>query len=160
MQTAISLGSNLGDRLGTMRQALLLLQEQGIRITAKSDVFETAPQGETNQPRFLNACVVTETEYSPPELLQRLLAIEEELGRIRRYHWGPREIDLDILLMGDLVVKGEDIVLPHPRMHQRAFVLTPLSQILPDWEHPVLEETVETMSARTAADGIIRITTL
>jgi len=159
-QTAIALGSNIGDRLGTMRQAVMLLEERSLRISASSDVFETPPWGMENQPRFLNACVLAETDILPRALLELLLNIESDLGRIRRYKWGPREIDLDLLFYDDQVFNESGLVLPHPQMHRRAFVLVPLVQIAPDWRHPVLGKSIRELAGSLDASSIIRITRL
>ncbi len=159
-QTAIALGSNIGDRLGTMRQAVMLLEERSLRISASSDVFETPPWGMENQPRFLNACVLAETDILPRALLELLLNIESDLGRIRRYKWGPREIDLDLLFYDDQVFNESGLVLPHPQMHRRAFVLVPLVQIAPDWSHPVLGKSIRELAGSLDASSIIRITRL
>lgn len=88
------------------------------------------------QPWFLNACLLVDTSVSPRELLSRLQSIENRLGRVSRFRWGPREIDLDLLFMDGLAVDEEDLVLPHPEMHNRSFVLVPLNQVAPDWVHP------------------------
>jgi 2-amino-4-hydroxy-6-hydroxymethyldihydropteridine diphosphokinase len=159
-QAAIALGSNIGDRLGTMRQAVMLLEERSLRISASSDVFETPPWGMENQPRFLNACVLAETDILPRALLELLLNIESDLGRIRRYKWGPREIDLDLLFYDDQVFNESGLVLPHPQMHRRVFVLVPLVQIAPDWRHPVLGKSIRELAGSMDASSIIRITRL
>jgi 2-amino-4-hydroxy-6-hydroxymethyldihydropteridine diphosphokinase len=159
-QAAIALGSNIGDRLGTMRQALMLLEDQCLLIKAASDVFETPPWGNTRQPRFLNACILAETEESPQGLLELLLNTEKDLGRTRRYKWGPREIDLDLIFYDDHVLQEKDLVIPHPHMHRRAFVLFPLAQVAPDWRHPVLGKSVRELAGFVNGDSIIRITRL
>jgi len=159
-QTAIALGSNTGDRLGNIRQAVMLLEERSLRISASSDVFETPPWGMENQPRFLNACVLAETDILPRALLELLLNIESDLGRIRRYKWGPREIDLDLLFYDDQVFNESGLVLPHPQMHRRAFVLVPLVQIAPGWRHPVLGKSIRELAGSLDACSIIRITRL
>jgi 2-amino-4-hydroxy-6-hydroxymethyldihydropteridine diphosphokinase len=159
-QAAIALGSNLGDRLGIMRQAVMLLEEHCLSIRGTSDVFETPPWGARKQPRFLNACILVETEETPRKLLELLLNTEKELGRTRRYTWGPREIDLDLIFYDDQVLKEEDLILPHPHMHRRAFVLFPLVQIAPDWRHPVLGKSVRELSESVSGDSILRITRL
>ena len=126
----VGLGSNLGDREGTMRRAIELL---GDEVVAISTFRETDPVGFEDQPRFLNAAVALETDLGPRELLDRLLAIERELGRTRdgpRY--GPRTIDLDLLLYGDEVVYEPGLRVPHPRVAERRFVLEPLFELDPD----------------------------
>jgi 2-amino-4-hydroxy-6-hydroxymethyldihydropteridine diphosphokinase len=129
----LGLGSNEGDRLGNLRAARAALVRRGIRITGSSSVYETAPQGEVlDQPDFLNACLRIETERSPQELLEVCKAVERELGRARasRRH-GPRPIDVDVLLLGDLAWRSERLTLPHPEITRRRFVLEPLLELDP-----------------------------
>lgn len=140
---AIALGSNLGDRLGNLKKALRLIRASGIEIISTSDIFETAPFGEINQPRFLNACVIIETEKENHQLLAMLKEMEKQIGRVLREKWGPREIDLDILFINQEVIETETLQVPHPEMHKRPFVLKPLSQLDPEWEHPLLGKTVD-----------------
>ncbi|HOI80715.1 MAG TPA: 2-amino-4-hydroxy-6-hydroxymethyldihydropteridine diphosphokinase [Synergistales bacterium] len=158
MLAGISLGSNIGDRLGTIRQASLLLKGMGIQIVASSDIFETAPWGVKEQPWFLNACLLVDTSVSPRELLSRLQSIENRLGRVSRFRWGPREIDLDLLFMDGLAVDEEDLVLPHPEMHNRSFVLVPLNQVAPDWFHPLLHRRVRELLGQVSVEEVLRIT--
>ena len=125
----VGLGANLGDREATMRRAIELL---GDEVVAVSSFRETDPVGYEDQPRFLNGAVALETELSPRELLDRLLAVERELGRTRdgpRY--GPRTIDLDLLLYGDVVVDEPGLRVPHPRLAERRFALEPLAELDP-----------------------------
>ena len=145
---AIALGSNMGDRLGNLRQAVHLLENQRIRVTARSDVFETNPVGFENQKRFLNACILVQTDLSPIELLAETQRVETQLGRTREVRWGPRTIDLDILLFDEMVVNEKTLVIPHPRMTERAFVLVPLAQICPGRIHPGTGETIGVLSER------------
>ena len=145
---AIALGSNMGDRLGNLRQAVHLLENQRIRVTTRSDVFETNPVGVENQKRFLNACILVQTDLSPLELLAETQRVETQLGRTRDVRWGPRTIDLDILLFGEMVVNEKTLVIPHPRMTERAFVLVPLAQICPGRIHPGTGETIGVLSER------------
>jgi 2-amino-4-hydroxy-6-hydroxymethyldihydropteridine diphosphokinase len=127
----IGLGSNLGDRESTIRQALELLEAGGgLRVTAVSTLRETDPVGYEDQPRFLNGAAALQTELSPQELLERMLAVERELGRDRTGpRFGPRTIDLDLLLYGQETVKQPGLEIPHPRLHERAFVLEPLLEL-------------------------------
>lgn len=134
IRAALGLGSNLGDRLGMLRSALRSLQRGGITILAASDVYETPPWGVTDQPLFLNACVVVATELSPEDLLLFLKETERTLGREEGPRWGPRAIDLDILLYDDLLMDSPALSIPHLRLHERAFVLRPLADIAPDWK--------------------------
>jgi 2-amino-4-hydroxy-6-hydroxymethyldihydropteridine diphosphokinase len=129
----IGLGTNLGDRLGLLREAIQRLdQTEGIRVIRLSSVFETDPVGLTDQPDFLNMVAEIETSLPPRTLLDSLLSVEQSLHRVRRIRWGPRTIDLDILLYGDQQMKEEDLDIPHPRMCERAFVLIPLQELAPD----------------------------
>jgi 2-amino-4-hydroxy-6-hydroxymethyldihydropteridine diphosphokinase len=133
----VGIGSNLGDREGNLRQAVELLSaEDGIDVVAVSEIRETDPVGPVEQGPFLNGAVRIETGLSPRELLERLLAVEERLGRVRRERWGPRTIDLDLLLYGDDVVDEPGLTVPHPRLHERRFALEPLSDLAPSLEIP------------------------
>jgi 2-amino-4-hydroxy-6-hydroxymethyldihydropteridine diphosphokinase len=126
----IGIGSNLGDRDAFIRRALELLRgEQGIEVAAVSSVRETDPIGVVDQPRFLNAAARLETELRPPQLLARLLAVEQRLGRVRAERYGPRTIDLDLLLYGDEIVDEPGLRVPHPRLAERRFVLEPLAEL-------------------------------
>jgi 2-amino-4-hydroxy-6-hydroxymethyldihydropteridine diphosphokinase len=125
----LALGSNLGDRLGMLQRAVdLLVAVEGVRVVRSSRVFETAPVGPP-QPPFLNAVVEAETSLDPHALLRACLGVEDELGRQRLERWGPRSIDVDVLSFDELEVDEPDLRIPHPRMHQRAFVLAPLGEL-------------------------------
>ncbi len=126
----IGLGSNLGDRTRVLRAAIDRLAHK-VTVTAASSVYETAPWGRRDQPPFLNCCVAVDTSLAPRELLALLLGVETELGRTRGEPWGPRTIDLDLLLFGDEAITSADLVVPHPRLIERAFVLVPLAEIAP-----------------------------
>lgn len=126
----ISLGSNLGDRLGYLASAVTRLHERdGIRVTRCSSVYETAPVGLTEQPAFLNMVIEVETSLGPLELLRAMMDVEQALGRVRLVRWGPRTIDLDLLVYGDVSMQTAELELPHPRMSERAFVLVPLLEL-------------------------------
>lgn len=127
----IGLGSNLGDRLDNLRRAVAALNQAGVMVRKVSSVYETDPVGPP-QPDFLNAVCEIETELSPRELLARLKAIESEMGREPGERWGPRNIDLDLLLYGDEVIDEPDLNVPHPEMINRRFVIAPLLEIAPD----------------------------
>lgn len=128
----LGLGSNLGDRFEAIRQAIReLAATPGIAVRDVSSCYETTPVGPVNQGDFLNAAVAVDTTLPPAELLGVCKTIEARLGRQPRQHWGPREIDIDLLLVGDVTLHGDDLVLPHPEMTQRAFVLVPLLEIAP-----------------------------
>jgi len=134
----VGLGSNLGDREETLRRALAALAgDPAIEVAAVSSFRETDPVGYLDQPRFLNAAAAVETDLAPQELLERLLAIERSLGRTRDGpRFGPRTIDLDLLLYDDVRLDEPGLTLPHPRAHERTFVLEPLGELDPDLEIP------------------------
>ena len=126
----LSLGSNMGDRLEYLSKAIdKIAQIQGCNILNKSSIYETEPWGYENQEAFLNLCISIETSLSPYELLESLQTIELELDRVRKIHWGPRTIDIDILLFDDIICEDDKLTIPHPRMRERAFVLIPLYDI-------------------------------
>ena len=129
----IGLGANLGDRAATLTRAIELLAErQEIDVVAVSSFRETDPVGYLDQPRFLNAAAVVETSLAPSALLATLLEVERELGRVREGpRYGPRTVDLDLLLMDDLVLDEPGLELPHPRLHERVFALEPLAELDP-----------------------------
>lgn len=128
----IGAGANLGEREATIRRALELLDaEEGIDVVAVSSFRETDPLGVVDQPRFVNAAAAVETSLAPRELLERLLAVERALGRERRERFGPRTVDLDLLLYGEEVVDEPGLEVPHPRLHERRFALEPLAELDP-----------------------------
>jgi 2-amino-4-hydroxy-6-hydroxymethyldihydropteridine diphosphokinase len=135
-RVVLGLGANLADRLATMRAAVAAIRAVGgVEVVARSRVYETAPVGGVAQPDFLNAALLVECTLSPLRLLDELLRIERELGRDRTkdaVRWGPRAIDLDVLWIEDLVVDDARLVVPHPRLVERAFALLPLLEVAPD----------------------------
>ena len=133
----ISIGSNIGDRLDHLKGAIRALHShEGISVLSVSSIYETAPVGYTEQADFLNLAIGLETELGAHELLAVCQEIEQELGRVRDIRWGPRTVDLDILLYNNEVIEAEGLEVPHPRMHERAFVLVPLLEIAPAIGHP------------------------
>lgn len=142
MRVYIGIGSNLGDRLSNCRQAIDLLREHFSSIIT-SPCYETEPLPGTEGGPFLNGVVAVETDQSPQELLKLLQAIESKLGRVRKQHWGARTMDLDLLLYGQEVVHTHNLIIPHPELKNRRFVLKPLADLAPDLIHPVLAKTVQ-----------------
>jgi 2-amino-4-hydroxy-6-hydroxymethyldihydropteridine diphosphokinase len=143
MQAWVGLGSNIGDREGTLKRALELLGEtDGVRVVRVSSFIETAPVGYTEQDNFINAAAEVETELAPLELLKACQEVENRLGRVRTVKWGPRTIDLDILLYGGMAMDEDTLKIPHPLMHEREFVLAPLAEIAADAVHPVIGKNV------------------
>ncbi|MCL6520183.1 MAG: 2-amino-4-hydroxy-6-hydroxymethyldihydropteridine diphosphokinase [Armatimonadetes bacterium] len=133
----LGLGSNLGDREANIRMALNKLESQPeVKVRAVSSFYLTAPVGFRDQPDFVNAVAAIETDLSPKELLDVVLKIEREMGRVRNFKWGPRIIDIDILLYNNVRVNTDELVIPHPRMTERAFVMAPLAEIAPDLALP------------------------
>lgn len=139
----IAIGSNLGDRMKNIEVALKKMEDYGLRIIKKSSIIETEPYGFKEQGKFLNGVILIETDLDPFELLNLLLNIEKEMGRERKIKWGPRNIDLDIIFYDDLVIDTDNLKIPHPDAHNRTFVMGPLSEIDPDFVHPVLKKKVK-----------------
>jgi len=139
----LGLGSNLGDRFRNLSEAARRLnQNEGIEVVEISHVYETDPAGDDDQPEYLNAAVRVQTTLEPKILLKVCLEIEQTMGRIRHKRWGPRIIDIDILFYENIIMSERELILPHPLLHERGFVLRPLADIAPDLEHPVLFTTV------------------
>jgi 2-amino-4-hydroxy-6-hydroxymethyldihydropteridine diphosphokinase len=152
----IGLGSNLGDREHNLLDAIDALRRiDNARVTACSSLYDTAPVGPA-QPRFLNAVVELECELSPQALLGILKQIERELGRVPGDEWGPRKIDLDILLWGDQIVADPMLQVPHVFLHERRFALEPLAELAPDARHPVLEVSVREMLEQVGTQDVVR----
>ena len=133
VRAALGLGSNIGDKRGFVQAAIdRIARSAGITLVARSADYRTAPWGLTEQDWFVNACILVETTLSATGLLARALEIEQELGRVRDIRWGPRKIDIDVLVYGGREIADEGLSIPHPRIAERAFVLVPLAEIWPD----------------------------
>ena len=149
----LGLGANLGDRLANLQAAVdLLRREERMRVVASSRVWETEPVGGPEQPEYLNAVLRVETDRSPRELLDACLGVEAELGRVRAERWGPRTIDVDVLLYDERTVDEPDLVVPHPRLAERAFVVLPLLELEPD---PILPDGRRLVEQRIDVSGVV-----
>lgn len=149
----IGFGSNIGDRLTYIQNAICSLSESdGIVLQEISSLYETEPVGSIAQDRFLNGVAAIQTDYTPHYLLQLLKDIEKSVGRQHRKRWGPREIDIDILIYSNIRINTPELVLPHPEMHIRRFVLVPFAEITPDVIHPVFNVSIQTLLERLADD--------
>ncbi len=149
----IALGTNLGDRLANLRDAIDALAPD-VTVLRESTIYETPPWGYTDQPAFLNMVVEAETSLHPRALLAYLKKREDELGRVKNFRYGPRHIDLDILFYDDLVLDEENLQIPHPRLHERAFVLVPLADLAPELVHPALRQDIRTLLSALNTDEI------
>jgi len=153
----LSLGSNLGERRENLRAAIRMLEDRAsCIITVVSSLYETKPVGLVEQPDFLNAVIAVKTTLSPADLLERCMKTEETLGRQRTIRWGPRVIDIDILLYEDVSMETENLIIPHPRMAERAFVLIPLAEIAPDVQIGDGMTAFEA-AGRISSDGVVRV---
>ena len=151
----LSLGSNIGDRERNLRQALERLAAQDVRVLHTSRIYETEPVDYKDQAWFLNQVVEAETALFPMQLLTRIGRVERELGRTRTVRKGPRTIDIDILFYGTAVVETERLEIPHPRIAERRFVLTPLAELAPDLRHPLTHRSVRQMLG-SAPPAVVR----
>ncbi|CAD2071967.1 2-amino-4-hydroxy-6-hydroxymethyldihydropteridine diphosphokinase [Phocicoccus pinnipedialis] len=140
----LGLGTNIGERYKNLRNAIELLAENpDVTVRKESQIYETAPYGMTDQPDFLNMVIEVETNLSPTNLLYFGLEIEEKLGRVRKEVWGPRIIDVDVLIYEDLELNIDDLTVPHIEMHKREFVLEPFNEIAPKVMHPTFKKTIQ-----------------
>lgn len=155
-QALISLGSNLGNRLEWLLKALVLMEKESIKIKSLSSLYETPAWGFKSSP-FFNACAMIETHLSPEELLAIFFQIEAQLGRLRKTRQGytARQIDLDLLFYEDFVMSTENLILPHPRLHLRNFVLKPLEEIVPHWVHPIFKQSISKLLIQSPDPDVI-----
>ncbi len=152
----LALGSNLGDRLANLKEAIGSLTPQ-LDVKAKSSVYETPPWGYADQPKFLNQVIRAKTYLEPEQLLKHLKRLEVALGRKESFPNGPRLIDIDILFYDELVLYSPALVIPHPRLPERAFVLQPLMDLDPELVHPVNKKSVREMLATCKSEGITKV---
>lgn len=151
----IGLGSNMGDRQSLLQRSMHLLQkERVVTVTAVSPLYESEPVGGPRQGAYLNACAALETDLTPVMLLRRMLEVENKLGRVRKRRWGPRTVDMDLLLYDTLIMNTPALILPHPRMAERLFVLAPLSDIAPDLTIPGTAKTVVALKSSLDPTGV------
>lgn len=156
VDTFIGIGSNLDNRIKNCDQAIKkIVSNSEIELLKLSSLYETNPVGYTNQPKFINQVCNIKTSLTADHLLDFLLKIESDLGRVRDIHWGPRIIDLDLLFFGQQVISLPKLIVPHPLLHERQFVLVPLEEINPDFYHPVLRQTVRELLQKIKNDGNI-----
>lgn len=158
MSVYISLGSNIGDRLDHLRNAIgeiVLIPD--IELLRTSSVYETEPVGVTNQDWFYNAVIELRTDLDPYDVLEFTQTIERKLKKDIKYRWGPRRIDIDLLDYDGMIIQSERLILPHPRMNLRKFVLVPLSEVAPCFVHPILSTTVWTMRTNCPESSVIKI---
>jgi 2-amino-4-hydroxy-6-hydroxymethyldihydropteridine diphosphokinase len=151
----LSLGSNLGNRYAYLRQAIHHIEQSFDTSTTCSRYHTTPPWGETNQAQFINMALYLDTDKSAVECMELLQKIEERMGRVKTKKWGPRSIDIDILFYANSLVTSPELVIPHPYMHERGFVMKPLSDIMPDFMHPVLNKTIAELQIGTLDDTLL-----
>jgi 2-amino-4-hydroxy-6-hydroxymethyldihydropteridine diphosphokinase len=151
------IGGNLGDRVAMLENAVSLIGTESGKILKQSFLYETASWGPVKQPDFLNQCISIETDLTAAELMQSLLSIEKKLGRVRREKWGPREIDIDMLLFNDLVIRTPLLSVPHPELANRRFALVPLNEIASDYVHPVRKKTISRMLRECKDPSLVQL---
>jgi 2-amino-4-hydroxy-6-hydroxymethyldihydropteridine diphosphokinase len=150
----IALGSNLGDRIANLTAAIKAMKPN-VHPRKCSPVYETPPWGYSDQPKFLNQVIEAETDLSPESLLEYLKKIEVNIGRRETFRYGPRVIDLDIIFFDGEVIDSPPLIIPHPRLEERSFVLLPLADLAPDYRHPILGDSVMEMLSKVETKGII-----
>ncbi len=154
----IGFGSNIDDRFTYITQALrLLLEADGVSLIQISSLYETEPVGYEEQDWFLNGVLAIETSLSLDQLLGLLKGIEQLVGRQQRIRWRPREVDLDLLIYNQCCINTPDLIVPHPEMHRRSFVLVPFAEIAPDVRHPILQENIQSLLANLTDEKTVKL---
>ncbi|NEP08536.1 MAG: 2-amino-4-hydroxy-6-hydroxymethyldihydropteridine diphosphokinase [Okeania sp. SIO2G4] len=154
---AVALGSNLGDSLSILENAIQIFSKTpGITLNTYSSWYRTKPIG-PEQPDYLNGCALLKVELTPQKLLEIILDIEKQFKRVRLVHWGPRTLDLDLILYDDLILDIPNLQIPHPRMRERAFVLVPLAEIAPDWIDPVSGKAIAQLREEVECSGVSKL---
>ena len=152
-KVCLLIGSNLGDRALNLERCLKSLKNILGQIESVSFIYETEAWGKTDQPSFFNLALLINTNYNPFEVLEITQRIEKELGRIRKEKWGERIIDIDIIFFNDDIIETESLIIPHPRLADRKFVLAPLLEIIPNYKHPIFNETIISLN-RICTDNL------
>lgn len=155
-KTVLHIGSNLGDASVHLATCVQMIEGQIGRIETASKIYRTQAWGVTDQDDFLNQGLLVSTIFTAEELLVNCQRIEEELGRKRTTRWGPRIIDIDIIFYDDVIFNRDDLHIPHPRMHERNFVLFPLAEIIPAWEHPILSQSIAQLKEQSLDSQLIK----
>lgn len=153
----LGLSTNQGQRHKNLEKAEELLRQNQVQIVQKSNIYETEPWGLKDQAWFLNQCLEAQTELSPEELIQVIQKIEEQMGRLKQEKWGPRLIDIDILYYNNLVLKTEELKIPHPHLKERNFVLTPLTEIASDFIDPVDKQSIQVLQFNCPDDSQVKL---
>jgi len=150
------LGSNLGDRKAYLQKAIDLIETELGAVLKKSSVYETGAWGKTDQPNYLNQVVQIHTQLSARQLLEKVLQIESNMGRVREERWGARIIDIDILFYGQDIINEPGLIVPHPELHNRRFTLEPLNEIGPDLQHPILKKSIFQLKSELKDNLIVK----
>jgi len=149
------IGGNIGDRLANLKEAITLIKEGAGSIEQVSSIYETAPWGNTQQPPFLNQALMLSTSHDAATLMTILLAIETKMGRTRIIHLGPRIMDIDIIYFNNEIIETTQLTIPHPQLHKRNFVLTPLVEIAPNFVHPILNKSNSTLLTQCEDESLV-----
>jgi 2-amino-4-hydroxy-6-hydroxymethyldihydropteridine diphosphokinase len=150
------LGSNLGDRGTYLQKAVTLIETDLGPVSKKSSIYETAAWGKTDEPNYLNQVICVNTELSARQVLEKVLNIENKLGRVREEKWGSRIIDIDILFYGQDIIREPGLIVPHPELHNRMFTLAPLNEIAPDLQHPVFKKSIFNLKSELKDNLIVK----